>query len=390
MILNKIAFIRSTGVLLCCVLIMTSTSLIAQQVNDEIEEVEVVGSSQKAGATQMTTETRKLLSVAGAAGDPLSALQSLPGVTFGSDDDAQPAVRGSAPEDNSYLIDFIPAAYVFHIFGDSIFNENIIQSFDLYPAAYSSRYGNANGAVIDVRLREPRNQPLETSIDYSLLRTGIFMEAGVSDDQAVYFSYRRSLIDLYIDTGTTEDGVTITNLPVSDDYQLKYLWKNSNTSKISLVLAGASDQVGADLDDTSEIAAEDPDLIGPLDITQRFNSQGVIWDKQFPDTGSSLKTAISHSREDTDFSYGTNQFIRTTLDAVTIKSEYSRPLNQDHWLITGGSLNQSKLIYKLDAKIEPCSYFNPDCSTVDAPRFQLDESEKVNFATVYVEDEWYL
>ncbi|MFT7675839.1 MAG: hypothetical protein ACI845_004266, partial [Gammaproteobacteria bacterium] len=41
-------------------------------------------------------------------------------------------------------------------------------------------------------------------------------------------------------------------------------------------------------------------------------------------------------------------------------------------------------------KIEPCSYFNPDCSTVDAPRFQLDESEKVNFATVYVEDEWYL
>jgi hypothetical protein len=300
MILNKIELIRSTGILLSWALIVTSASSLAQQVTveseaNEIEEVEVVGSSQKMGPTQMTTETRKLLSVAGSAGDPLSALQSLPGVTSGSDDDSKPAVRGSAPEDNTYLIDFIPAAYVFHIFGDSIFNENISQSFDLYPAAYSSRYGNANGAVIDVKLREPRNQPLETSIDYRLLRTGIFMEAGVTDDQAVYFSYRRSLIDLYIDTGTTEDGVTITNLPVADDYQLKYLWKNSDTSKISFVLAGASDKLGANIDDTSEFSAEDPDFIGPLDVDQRFNSQGVIWDKQFPESGSNLKTAFSHS-----------------------------------------------------------------------------------------------
>ena len=389
------ALVRKTGVALGCAFLMGATPSFAQQSTEaetstEIEEVEVVGSAQTSGPTEMKAETRKLLKVAGAAGDPLSALQSLPGVTFGSDDDPEPAVRGSAPEDNSYLIDFIPAGYVFHLFGDSIFNENIIQSFDLYPAAYSSRYGNANGAIIDVKLRDPRNQPLETTIDYSLLRTGIFLESGISDDQAVYFSYRRSLIDLYLDTGTEEDGVTITNAPVSDDYQLKYLWNNSENSKISFVLAGASDEVAADLDETSDIVTEDPDFLGPADIQQRFDSQGVIWEQSFPETGATLKTAFSHSNEETNFTYGTNQFVKTTLDAFTLKSEYSLPINQDHWITSGASINQSELIYELDAKIQPCSYFDPDCSTVDASRFQLDDSETVNFVSFYVEDEWYL
>jgi len=393
--LIKKHFIQSAWLVFIWTMIVTSPALKAQQTGEEtegreVEQVEVIGSTQSNDPTQMTQETRKLLNVAGAAGDPLSALQSLPGVTFGSDEDSEPAVRGSAPEDNTYLIDFIPAAYVFHIFGDSIFNENIIQSFDLYPAAYSSRYGNANGAVIDVKLRDPKNQPLETTVDYSLIRTGVFMEAGVSDDQAVYFSYRRSLIDLYLDTGTEEDGVTIKSAPVADDYQLKYLWNNSSSSKISFVLAGASDKAKANFSESSAEAAEDPDFLGPADISQRFDSQGIIWDKQFPDSGSTLKTALSHSREDTDFTYGSNQFITTTLESTTIKTELSRPLNQNHWLITGGSVSQSDLIYKLDAKIQSCSYFDPDCSTVDAPRFQLDDSETVNFYTYYIEDEWYL
>jgi hypothetical protein len=64
----------------------------------------------------------------------------------------------SAPQDNACFIDVIPASYIFHLFGNSIFDKHIIGAVDLYPAAFSSKYGNATGGIIGVTLREPRNQ----------------------------------------------------------------------------------------------------------------------------------------------------------------------------------------------------------------------------------------
>lgn len=382
---------QTTRVLLATLfLTMFTAPLSAQQIDEDIEQVDVIGSVRKSSPTEIDPDTQRLLKVPGASNDPLAALQALPGVTFGSDSDSEPAVRGSAPEENTYLIDFIPAAYVFHIFGDSIFNENLIRDFDLYPAAYGNRYSQATGAVIDVSLRDPRNQPLQTTLDYSFLRTGVFLESGITDNQAIYFSYRRSLIDLYLDTGDEEEGIVIKEPPVADDYQLKYVLNQSDTSKWSLVMAGASDKAKANFTESSSEAAEDPDFLGPAELTQRFDSQGLVWDLAFEDSGANLKTALSHSEETTEFDYGTNQFSDVTLDLLILKSEYTRPLNANHWLITGVSVTSADLVYELDAKIETCSYFEPDCSTTDAPRYQLNSSEKVKFLDMYIEDEWYI
>ncbi len=384
--------LNGLGKALPLMLISVCTSLSAQQLTtqSEVEVIEVIGTAQTPPATQIDPEVQKLLNVAGAASDPLAALQSLPGVTFGSDDETAPAVRGSAPEDNTYLIDFIPAAYVFHFFGDSIFNENIIRKFDLYPAAYGNRYNNATGAVIDIQLRDPKNQALETTLDYSFLRTGIFVESGITDNQAMYFSYRRSLIDLYLDTGDEEDGITITKPPVSDDYQFKYVLNQSETSKLSFVASGASDKAGANFSESSEQAARDPDFLGPASITRSFDSQGLIWDLGFSDSGASLKTAFAHSIDETNLDYGSNQFVTTSLDITTVKTEFAKPLSESHWLVTGGSIAQVDFRYDLDAKITPCSYFDPDCSTTDAPRYQLKDTQNVVFSDFYVEDEWYI
>jgi hypothetical protein len=389
-----IRFIIKTrsGVLatVACVSLLGAWPSLAQQAETELEEVEVVGTVPQTSATEIDPETDKLIKAPGASYDPLGGIQTLPGITFSSDSEAEPAVRGSAPDDNTYLIDFMPAAYVFHLFGYSIFDENLVSKFDLYPAAYGNRYNDATGAVIDVTLREPKNQELEITLDYSFLRTGVFLETGITENQAMYFSYRRSLLDLYLDTGDVEDGVTIREPPVADDYQFKYLWKLSETSKLSFVMAGASDKAKADFSESSEFAAQDPDLLGPAEVEQRFDSQGIIWDQDFSESGASLKTAFSHSKQVDELDYGTNQFIDTTLETITLKSEYTRPLNAEHWLITGGSVSTSDLDYALDAKIQPCSYFDPECSTTDAPRYQLKDSQDVTFLDFYVEDEWYI
>ena len=169
----------------------------------------------------------------------------------------------------------MPVGYIFHIFGDSIFNKDLVRDFSLHPAAFGSQYGNATGGVFDVQLRDPKNQDLAVTLDASLIKTGILVEGGVNEDQAFYFSYRRSNIHLFIDENEEDEGLTIFKAPISDDYQGKYQWLIGDEHKLTLTLAGASDVGGINISKASEEGRIDPDLIGDLKLKQRFDSQGL-------------------------------------------------------------------------------------------------------------------
>src|SRR3954453_13887358 len=158
----------------------------------------VVSGNRTADPTQLSEAARKLVDVSGALGDPIAALFSLLGVVYGSGDSGAPAVRGSSPDDNLFLVDFLPAGYVFHTFTTSVFSENIIQDFHLYPAGFGAQYANATGAVFDIALRKPRNEPLKTVVDVSMLRSGLFLEGAISEHSAASLSVRKSMIQLFI------------------------------------------------------------------------------------------------------------------------------------------------------------------------------------------------
>lgn len=91
----------------------------------ELSTISVQGQQQ----TGPKISTKKLLKVAGSGGDPLKAIEALPGVVLGDDDGGEPAVRGSSPEDNYYQTDNLPVGYLFHIMGDSTYNPDTIKRF---------------------------------------------------------------------------------------------------------------------------------------------------------------------------------------------------------------------------------------------------------------------
>ena len=114
---------------------------------EQIEEVVVRG--EKLRKSEPTLLTTKLTETAGTLGDPLRGIFSLPGVVQLDDQTSEPAVRGSGPQDNEFLIDFLPTGYLFHIYGDSIIDENLLHDFGLQAAGFGPQYGNATGAVFD-------------------------------------------------------------------------------------------------------------------------------------------------------------------------------------------------------------------------------------------------
>jgi hypothetical protein len=356
------------------------------------EEALVVGKKIRA-PTQMNQETERLLGIAGAATDPLQAIYALPGVTFASGDGpggSEPVIRGSAPQDNAYFIDLIPAKYIFHLFGNSIFDQHIIRSFELYPAAFSSKYGNATGGIIDVTLREPRKESLTTTLHTSLLTAGALVETGIGENQSLYATFRRSTMDLLLDEQDLNDdddeGFRIDKLPVSDDYQLKYSWRPNDNNSLSFVAAGAGDTLAATFERTHQEALRDPDFAGPASLEQGFDSQGVVWD--WRGSGRELTSIFSHISDSNDLIYGRNQHEKTDADRYLSRFSYRQALNDRHSLSTGLSLQDIKYEIDFNAKWVACNNLDPKCSTVDAKYVSYRDTLDVFAHEVYAEDRW--
>jgi hypothetical protein len=377
---------------LASMLLASIPALAAEPAPAGQEEV-LVTAKKDQPATEMKKETRQLLDIAGAATDPLQAIYALPGVTFSTGDGpnaSEPVIRGSAPQDNAYFIDLIPASYIFHIFGNSIFDKHIIRSFDLYPAAFPSQYGNATGGIIDVSLREPRNDSFTTTLHTSLLTAGALVEPGIGENQALYATVRRSTMDLLLDpedlTDEDDEGFTVDKLPISSDYQLKYSWQINEANSLSFVAAGANDTVAATFDETHQEALRDPDFAGPASIKLGFDSQGIVWD--WRGEGREIKGIFSHIQEDVALIYGRDQHVATDSDRNLARLFYRQSLGERHALSLGVSVEDIRHDVDIDAKIVACNDFDPECSTVDAAYVSYRDTLDVFAHEFYVEDRW--
>jgi hypothetical protein len=358
-------------------------------VADEVEKVEVIGQRNQA-LTEVSLATEKLIAVAGIDGDPLAAVFSLPGVVYaGGDAGGEPAIRGSSPDDNAFYVDMMPTDYIFHLFGDSIFNKNLLRNIELDAAAFGSQFGNATGGVFDVKLRDPKAQPLEIKLDASLLKTGILIEGGTFEQQAFYFSYRRSLLHLFFAEGDEDEGVTIFDAPVSDDYQGKYQWLIGNNHKLTFTLNGASDSGGINISEASEEGRIDPDFIGDASINDSFDSQGVQWE-WFPHQYDSYIVSFNHVLSESSQKYGAGQFETNEDNEFNLRFLAQTTRLKQHKLSLGLDMQSHDFSYSFDAIPYFCTDHSTDCNEQKGERIQGNDNIKANIYALYANDVWQL
>lgn len=351
-------------------------------------EVIVVEGRRNQAETEVSEPTKKLLKVAGIQSDPLSSVFTMPGIVYaGGDDGGEPAIRGSSPDDNAFYIDDMPVDYIFHLFGDSIFNENVVRDFSLYPAAFDSSYGNATGGVFDVKLRDPRNQDFTTILDVSMLKTGIMVEGGVTEDQAFYFSYRHSLIQLFLPEGTEEDGYTVFKAPVSDDYQGKYQWLIGDSHKLTFTMTGASDTGGINISAASESGRVDPDSVGDLKITTRFDQQGLSW-QYYGENQKIMHVNFSHLSQEGKEIYGQGQYVNSKTEQYNLRLLYQFDIFADHKLVVGSDIEQSESVYSYDVIPYYCTDHDTDCESSKGDRIQDSDTLKNTDIAFYLKDIW--
>lgn len=354
----------------------------------DVERIEVVGNRQD-DRSEPTQQALELLSVAGTMGDPISSVYTLPGVVMaGGDAGGEPAVRGSAPEDNLYLMDGLPTGPIFHLFGDSIYNENLLQDFGFEASGFGVAHGQAIGGLFDVRLRDPRHQDFGGVIDLSFLKAGVLIESEVNESQAFYLSYRRSLIEYFLPKDKElEDGVNVYDPPASSDYQMKYQWRPNTRTTINLALSGASDSGKLQISEESVVAQTDPDLLGKMSVDNGFDGQSLSYEYR-ADHGAVVNASYGHLNTVMDVGYGAGQYINTDADDHNLRLAYSRPIGDHHRLLIGSDIDLSAVDYRYDFIPYYCTDSQSDCEAQKGERATDAQRKTVNLYAGYIEDQW--
>jgi len=388
MTLTSTAYMARSLFLLSFALPVIAAETAPEKDNEKIEVIEVTSKRNQANS-EMTEQTEQLMSVAGIGNDPLSAVYSLPGIVYAGGDTGSPAVRGSSPDDNAFYIDDMPVGYIFHLFGDSIFNENLIQDFSLHPAAFGSEYGNATGGVFDIQLRDPRQQDIETTIDLSMLKSGFMIEGETFEEQAFYISYRRSQIHLFLPEGTEEDGYTVFKAPVSEDYQAKYQWLIGDAHKLTFSASGASDTGGINISENSEAGKLDPDSIGDFKITTKFDSQNLSW-QYYGDEQKIMQLVAGHTVNNTSQMYGQGQFIEIDEEIYNVRFSSQITWLEDHKLGFGLDYSKHDVDYSFDVIPYYCTENDADCNENKGDRIQDVANLVDEDIAIYIHDIWQM
>ena len=137
----------------------------------------IIRARKKDEVSQNTFQQDELSQLAGTGGDAVRALQTLPSVLPAGPGSADVVVRGGLPGDNSYFYDDLLLPFIFHFGGaETIIPTRMIESMDFYPGAFSAKYTDTIGGVI--QLRSPGSIPQRTSGEFELglIQSGVYLE----------------------------------------------------------------------------------------------------------------------------------------------------------------------------------------------------------------------
>jgi hypothetical protein len=352
------------------------------------QRIEVTGARfrEQAGKTSLSGD--ELARLPGTAGDPMRGIQSLPGVASIDDASGEPAVRGSRPGDNTYVVDFLPVGYLFHTGGlASVFHPGLIRRFSMSSAAWGPEYGNVVGAVFDIELKAPRTDRQGGSAEFSLLGGSVLAEGPIGDRLAFFLAARRSWFDLVQRRGEDKDeGVTFTT-PVYSDSQGRLLWSLAPTQRLRLDFSTASDRSEFSVVQGGKAAQRDPILAGNSQERQSFATGALVWEGEFGNTVST-RAAIGRMRQNTDWRFGGAGTVRLRQTTDYLRSQATWVLGRAHELSVGAAVDSRLVDARLNFNFPRCTEFDPNCDISTTPRLVTDQRARQNTVALHTSDRW--
>lgn len=141
-----------------------------------------------------TLDAETVRVIPGSLGDPLRAVQDLPGTVRSPLDTGWLLVRGGDPRDTGVYIDGVRVPLVYHLGGfTSVLNPGLIDRVEFIPGGQPARYGRATAGAVDV-VTKGTAEPWELRGGANLVFAGVLGGAKLGPVQASV-GVRRSYLD---------------------------------------------------------------------------------------------------------------------------------------------------------------------------------------------------
>jgi TonB family protein len=218
--------------------------------------------------TKRSLTGEELLRVAGTRGDPLKAIEYMPGV--GRSPQAEfIIIRGSSPADSEVEFEGAPVYRLYHFGGlTSFVQPRLLDKIDLYPGNFSARFGRKMGGIIDVGVRDPKTDALHGMVDVNVVDSSFLFEGPLTKNWSFAVAAKRSYVDLFIDKLIPKDQAQITAAPVYWDYQAMLAYKPSSNDRFRAMVYGSYDDLKLIL---AHPADADPSIRGGVSSKTEFH-----------------------------------------------------------------------------------------------------------------------
>ena len=176
----------------------------------------------------------RIVNLPGTLGDPVRALQNLPGVARAPFGSGQLLVRGTDATDTAYLVEGMPIPIAFHFTAVStVMAPDMLSGVELISGSAGARYGRAIGGVVNLDIDDALPKRGTTSVSADIFQATAFTRQRLGKYTALSLAARRSYYDVILQPLLTSD-LGNHRLPRYYDAQLHLVRSVARTGRVSI------------------------------------------------------------------------------------------------------------------------------------------------------------
>lgn len=286
-------------------------------------ETTIVDQKQKRDQSAKALKQEQFLQLPGSGGDPVKAVQNLPGVNRVSGFSSQVVIQGSSPQDTKYTIEGHEIPIVFHFGGlTSVVIPEAVEQVDYLSAGYGPEFSRAMGGVIALKTRKPDVQDREKKGFFFVdnLKAGALMEGKINDQSSYLISGRFSYVGLFLRQALkNNDSLNLTVAPEFSDLNFIYFNQLNEKDELKVDFLASRDTLGFVL---KEPVKTDPSIRGTFKNETNFYRVIPTWTRKW-DADRISRLSVGAGRNNLLVDIGSNYFELKTF-STSVRGEWDQ------------------------------------------------------------------
>ncbi len=308
---------------------------------------------------RQTLSTEELSKIPGTLGDPLRAIENLPGAARPPLNTGLLIIEGARPSDSRVNLAAAEVPQLYHYGGfTSVVPAGFIASIDYLPHNFGARYGRATAGTIDVELRPGRRDRWHGAVELNVVHLGVEVEGpigprpkgareGDSRPGSLLLGVRRSYVDAALALGGAifgePPGLHFVNAPVYWDYQAILNYPVGG-GQLRVMALGSDDQVTLRFARPQDV---DPTINGQFATHILFHRLAVRYKRRVQKWELLLQNTTGYST--TELSLGRSVALTVRAVSSDFRLEARRDLGPLARLLLGADVQTSYVL--LDAAV---------------------------------------